>query len=96
MSSLVSAQITFSDPSQVLGRARDRSRGDRLLAYVVYFRRHRRRDLLMAYVCFNVALFAVVTALTSVPASANSSADLLSGSASWVRSYRSSGFEARS
>lgn len=25
-----------------------------ILAYAVYFRRHRRRDLLMAYVCFNV------------------------------------------
>jgi hypothetical protein len=33
----------------------------------------------MAYVCFNVALFAVVTALTSLPASGNSSAGLALG-----------------
>jgi hypothetical protein len=33
------------------------------LAYGIYFRRHRRRDLLMAYVTFNVALFIVVTVL---------------------------------
>lgn len=36
-----------------------------VLAYGVYFRRHHRRDLLMAFVCFNVALFAVVTVLAS-------------------------------
>lgn len=36
-----------------------------VLAYAVYFRRHRRRDLLMAFVCFNVALFAVMTVLAS-------------------------------
>ncbi len=34
-----------------------------LLACVIYFRRHRRRDLMMAYVCFNVALFVVVKVL---------------------------------
>ena len=34
-----------------------------LLAYAVYFRRHRRRDLLMACVSFNVGLFLVVTVL---------------------------------
>ena len=50
-----------------------------MLAFVVYFRRHRRRDLLMAYVCFNVALFAVVTALTSVPASASGGTGLALG-----------------
>jgi hypothetical protein len=36
-----------------------------LLAYVIYFRRHERRDLLTAYVCFNVGLFAVVTAMAA-------------------------------
>jgi hypothetical protein len=36
-----------------------------LLAYAIYYRRHRRRDLLMAFVCFNVALFAVVKVLSS-------------------------------
>ena len=36
-----------------------------VLAYAVYFRRHHRRDLLMAFVCFNVALFAVVTVLAT-------------------------------
>jgi hypothetical protein len=36
-----------------------------VLAYVVYFRRHGRRDLLMALVCFNVGLFVVVVALSS-------------------------------
>lgn len=36
-----------------------------VLAYAVYFRRHHRRDLLMAFVCFNVALFAVVTVLAN-------------------------------
>ena len=34
-----------------------------VLAYAIYFRRHRRRDLLMACVTFNVALFLVVTML---------------------------------
>jgi hypothetical protein len=36
-----------------------------LLAYGIYFRRHARRDLLTAYVCFNVGLFAVVTAMSA-------------------------------
>lgn len=36
-----------------------------VLAYLVYFRRHHRRELLMAFVCFNVALFAVVTVLAT-------------------------------
>jgi Domain of unknown function (DUF4956) len=31
-----------------------------LLAYVLYFRRHRRRDLLLAYIALNVGIFAVV------------------------------------
>jgi hypothetical protein len=36
-----------------------------LLAYVIYFRRHRRRDLLLGYVALNVSLFAVAAALAS-------------------------------
>jgi len=32
------------------------------VAYGIYYRRHRRRDLLLAFVCFNVGLFAVVRA----------------------------------
>ena len=32
-----------------------------LLAYVVYYRHHRRRDLLLAYVALNVGLFSVVS-----------------------------------
>jgi hypothetical protein len=66
----ITAQITFSDDRFWSGLGIDFV-AILLLAYVVYFRRHRRRDLLMAFVCFNIALFAVVTALTSVPASGN-------------------------
>jgi hypothetical protein len=66
----ITAQITFSDERFWSGLGIDLV-AILFLAYVVYFRRHRRRDLLMAFVCFNVALFAVVTALTSVPASGN-------------------------
>lgn len=36
-----------------------------VLAYVIYFRRHHRRDLLMAFVCFNIALFVIVRVLAS-------------------------------
>jgi hypothetical protein len=36
-----------------------------VLAYVIYFRRHRRRDLLLGYVALNVSLFAVAAALAS-------------------------------
>lgn len=36
-----------------------------LLAYVVYYRRHRRRDLLLAYFALNVGLFVVVSMLTA-------------------------------
>lgn len=36
-----------------------------LLAYVVYYRRHRRRDLLLAYVALNVGLFVLVSMLAS-------------------------------
>jgi uncharacterized protein DUF4956 len=78
MSSTVAAQITFRDGEFWGGLGIDLV-AILVLAYVVYFRRHRRRDLLMAYVCFNVALFAVVTALTSVPASANGSTGLALG-----------------
>jgi hypothetical protein len=38
------------------------------LAYGVYYRRHHRRDLVLAYVCFNVGLFVVVMVLTLVQA----------------------------
>jgi uncharacterized protein DUF4956 len=78
MSFPIAAQITFSDGTFWEGLGIDLA-AVVLLAYFVYFRRHRRRDLLMAYVCFNVALFAVVTALTSLPASGNSSAGLALG-----------------
>lgn len=40
-----------------------------VLAYVLYFRRHRRRDLLLGYVALNVSLFAVAAALASSPLS---------------------------
>jgi hypothetical protein len=70
MSTTAAAQITFSDGRFWAGLAIDLT-AIAILAYFVYFRRHRRRDLLLAYVCFNVALFAVVTALTSAPASGN-------------------------
>jgi hypothetical protein len=78
MSSAAAAQITFSDERFWAGLTIDVV-AIVVLAYAVYFRRHRRRDLLMAYVCFNVALFAVVTALTSVPATGNSSTGLALG-----------------
>jgi hypothetical protein len=76
--SSAAAQITFSDLRFWEGLAIDMV-AIVILAYAVYFRRHRRRDLLMAYVCFNVALFAVVTALTSVPSTGNSSTGLALG-----------------
>lgn len=34
-----------------------------LVAYVIYFRRHQRRDMLLAYVALNVGVMAVATAL---------------------------------
>lgn len=37
-----------------------------LLAYALYFRRHRRRDLLLSYVALNVGVLAVTIALSSV------------------------------
>lgn len=78
MPSAAAAPITFSDTTFWEGLGIDLA-AVAFLAFVVYYRRHRRRDLLMAYVCFNVALFAVVTALTSLPASGNSSAGLALG-----------------
>jgi hypothetical protein len=71
MSSTAAAQITFTDGRFWAGLSIDLV-AIAVLAYGVYFRRHRRRDLLLAYVCFNVALFAVVTALTSVPSAGGS------------------------
>ncbi|UWF76715.1 MULTISPECIES: DUF4956 domain-containing protein [Microbacterium] len=40
-----------------------------LLAYALYFRRHRRRDLLLSYVALNVGVLAVTIAMSSVPVS---------------------------
>lgn len=37
-----------------------------LLAYVVYYRKHRRRDLLLAYVALNIGLFVAMSMLTTV------------------------------
>lgn len=78
MSIAAATPITFSDWTFWEGLGIDLAAVS-FLAFVVYYRRHRRRDLLMAYVCFNVALFAVVTALTSLPASGNGSAGLALG-----------------
>lgn len=39
-----------------------------LLAYVVYYRRHRRRDLLLAYFALNIGLFVVVSTLANAEA----------------------------
>jgi hypothetical protein len=38
-----------------------------ILIYGLYFRRHRRRDLVLGYMAFNVSLFAVAAALSSTP-----------------------------
>lgn len=38
-----------------------------VLAYGLYFRRHRRRDLFLGYVAFNVCLFSVAAALSAAP-----------------------------
>jgi hypothetical protein len=37
-----------------------------LLAYVLYFRRHRRADLLLAYVSLNIGIFVAMSLLTTV------------------------------
>lgn len=36
-----------------------------ILAFAIYYRRHRRRDLVLAYVALNVGLFVVVSMLTT-------------------------------
>jgi hypothetical protein len=41
-----------------------------VLAFAIYLRRHRRRDLVMAFTCLNAALFTVVQALSWVSATA--------------------------
>lgn len=38
-----------------------------ILAYGLYFRRHRRRDLFLGYVAFNISLFSVSAALGTAP-----------------------------
>ena len=38
-----------------------------LLAYVLYFRRHRRADLLLAYVALNIGIFVAVSLLSPDP-----------------------------
>ena len=37
-----------------------------LLAYVLYFRRHRRADLLLAYVALNIGIFVAISLLAVV------------------------------
>jgi Domain of unknown function (DUF4956) len=37
-----------------------------LLAYMLYFRRHRRADLLLAYVALNIGIFVAISLLTTV------------------------------
>src|SRR5215212_2054867 len=37
-----------------------------LLAYVLYFRRHRRADLLLGYVALNIGIFVAISLLTTV------------------------------
>lgn len=38
-----------------------------ILIYGLYFRRHRRRDLVLGFMAFNVSLFSVAAALSSTP-----------------------------
>lgn len=40
--------------------------GITILAYVIYFRRYFRRDLLMSYIALNIGILSVMTILTSV------------------------------
>ncbi len=57
-----------------------------VLTYAIYFRRHRRRDLLMACVSFNVALFLVVTVLAHGPSEVGLAAGIgLFGAVSLIR-----------
>lgn len=39
-----------------------------LIAYVTYFRRHRRRDVLIGYIAFNLSIFTVAAALAGADA----------------------------
>lgn len=57
-----------------------------VLTYAIYYRRHRRRDLLMACVSFNVALFLVVTVLAHGPSEVGLAAGIgLFGAVSLIR-----------
>jgi hypothetical protein len=57
-----------------------------VLTYAIYYRRHRRRDLLMACVSFNVALFLVVSVLAHGPTEVGLAAGIgLFGAVSLIR-----------
>jgi hypothetical protein len=57
-----------------------------VLTYAIYYRRHRRRDLLMACASFNVALFLVVTVLAHGPSEVGLAAGIgLFGAVSLIR-----------
>ena len=57
-----------------------------VLTYAIYYQRHRRRDLLMACVSFNVALFLVVTVLAHGPTEVGLAAGIgLFGAVSLIR-----------
>jgi hypothetical protein len=57
-----------------------------VLLYFVYYKRHRRRDLLMACISFNVALFLVVTVLAHGPTEVGVAAGIgLFGAVSLIR-----------
>jgi hypothetical protein len=57
-----------------------------VLLYVIYYRRHRRRDLLMGAITFNVALFLVVTVLAHGPTEVGIAAGIgLFGAVSLIR-----------
>jgi hypothetical protein len=57
-----------------------------VLLYAIFYRRHRRRDLLMACISFNVALFLVVTALAHGPSEVGLAAGIgLFGAVSLIR-----------
>jgi hypothetical protein len=55
-------ELTVSDLARHLAL---NAAGITVLAYVLYFRRHRRRDLLIGYVALNACLFSVTSALGS-------------------------------
>ncbi len=57
-----------------------------VLTYAIYYRRHRRRDLLMACISFNVALFLVVSVLAHGPTEVGLAAGIgLFGAVSLIR-----------